>query len=259
MSIAPDKTDWRWHKVTELLDYSHAKAVTLAKNLDPLTQKVYKFRRQFKDRLLPSLPDFVNAHEVWLQRPYQRAVLEGLILGGAPDDIIVTEMEIGADDIAAYIAMFFDVRGRRRMDVSNMVFQGMPNKGYHPQDRLGVMHRLGWFGGFKLLQAILSQGLNTNDMQVMCANVCKDIVRRQLPEFGMAAGMQAEFIPDFLKIANDWDSGQSKSSGSDAEDAIKGLMDGIGGLDIADGSVKANLLLPAAEPCFADTIEVTHA
>ena len=251
--IAPDKADWRWHKVTPFLEYSHPTAVIKVKDLDVLTQKVYKFRRQYKDRLADSLPDFVNAHEIWLQRPYQRSLLEGFLIGGAPDEVIQVEIEISKDDIAAYVAMFFDIRGRRRHDVSNMVFQGMPHKGYHTQDRLGVMHRLGWFGGYKLLQAILANGLNADESQVLCANVCKDILRRQMPEIGLAVGFQSESYTENLKmLLVDIDKGKKDETTGEIEGYLAKRVVGEMSLTIADPTVKANLEQPAAEPCYIE-------
>lgn len=259
MAIAPDRPDWRWNAVTTLLDYSHMKALTLVQRMDELTQKVYKFRRQFKDRLINSLPDYVNAHEIWIQRPFQRAVLEGLLVGGATDDIIQQEMEIGKDDIAAYVAMFFDIRGRRRMDVSNMVFQGMPHKGYHPNDKQGVMLRLGWFGGYRLIQSILAQGLNEESAQSYCAEVCQDLIRRQLPEMGLSAGYQAELAPEYLKIVTAWDAKKAGGSQGELENTLDVMIKSGVTLSVADTSDPANLRLPAQEPRYIEALEVHDA
>lgn len=258
--IAPDKPDWRWHLVTPLLEYSPSQAAPHVQRMDSATQRVYRFRRQFRNRLITTLPDFVNAHEVWMNRAYQRSVLEGLLIGGATDEVIQAEMEIGKDDIAAYVSMFFDVRGRRKADIANMVFKGMPHKGFHAHDTLGVLHRIGWFGGYRLVQVILSQGLNADAEQQFCTNVCKDIMRRQLPEMGMGAGVQAQLAPEFLKLASDWDADKpAVSPTTELEDhIIKAVGEGVGkqGVSVADPTVEANLKLPAAEPCYVETYEV---
>lgn len=228
--------------------------------MDTATQRVYRFRRQFRNRLITTLPDYVNAHEIWMNRAYQRTVLEGLLVGGATDEIIQAEMEIGKDDIAAYVSMFFDVRGRRKADVANMVFQGMPHKGYHPQDTRGAMHRIGWFGGHRLVQIVLSQGLSADAEQTFCTAVCKDIMRRQMPEMSMSAGIQTQLAPDFLKLASDWDADKPPVSPNDDLEkhimkAVEGVV-GVTGVSVADPTVEANLKLPAAEPCYIETYEV---
>jgi hypothetical protein len=253
--LAPDKPDWRWHVVTPLLEFSAVHAAPYIQKLDPATQKVYRFRRQFRDRAVTTLGEFVNAHEVWMNRPYQRAVLEGLLVGGATDDVIQGEMEIGKDDISAYVSMFFDIRGRKRVDIANMVFQGMPHKGFHPQDRTGSLHRLGWFGGHKLIRAILAQGLNADEEQLLCAKVCRDIVRRQLPEIGLNTGTQSQFAPDVLRLSTEWDEGTKTDDDPLSEVAghLVQLVRGpgsSGGVSVADPSDPANLNLPAAEPPY---------
>lgn len=191
-----------------------------------------------------------------MNRAYQRAILEGLIIGGADDEAIQEEMEIGKDDLATYIATFFDVRGRRRADVANMVFQGLPHRGYHPQDKLGTMHRLGWFGGFKLIQSVLARGLNSEEVQRFCAEICKDIVRRQMPEMGLTVGVQTQFAPEFLKIANEWD---GNKTGGTTDAAEQYILDAVGvgtqegaTVSVADPTVEANLKLPAAEPHYTN-------
>lgn len=258
MAIAPDSPDWRWHAVTTLLSYTHSKAIAVSQQMDPLTQKVYKFRRQFKDRLIGTLPNYVNAHEIWMQRPFQRSALEGLILGGADDFLIQEEMEIDSDDIAAYTSMFFDVRGRRRMDVSNMVFKGSPHVGYHEHDRVGVMHRLGWFGGARVIQSILARGLSEDAAQSYCAEVCKDMIRRQLPEIALGAGRQRELAPEYLRIAMDWDAKKGAVDPSGVMEGVTKFMKGCG-LSVADTSEPANLKLPAKEPRFIAATEVPDA
>lgn len=258
--IAPDKPDWRWHLVTPLLEYSPAQAAPHVQRMDAATQRVHRFRRQFRNRLITTLPDFVNAHEIWMNRAYQRSVLEALLIGGASDEVIQSEMEIGKDDIAAYVLMFFDIRGRRRADVANMVFQGMPHKNFHAHDTRGALHRIGWFGGHRLVQVIISQGLNADAEQQFCANVCKDIMRRQLPEMSLGAGVQSQMAPDYLKLANEWDADKPPVSTADEieKHLRKAVEYGVGkpGVSVADPTVEANLKLPAAEPCYVETYEV---
>jgi hypothetical protein len=256
--IAPDKPDWRWHVVTPLLDYTSAQAAPHVQRFDADTQRVYRFRRQFRNRLVATLPAYVNAHEIWINRAYQRSVLEGLLLGGAEDAHIQEEMEIGKDDIAAYTAMCFDVRGRRKADISNMVFQGMPHRGFSAHDQRGSMHRLGWFGGYKLIQAILARGLNPMEAQQLCTEVCRDIMRRQMPEMGMGMGVQSQFAPEYFKITNEWDANKPPPASELESDLLKSLGDAVGpeGVSVADPTVEANLRLPAAEPCYVETYEV---
>lgn len=256
--IAPDKPDWRWHVVTPLLDYSSSQAAPHVQRLDAATQRVYRFRRQFRNRLVATLPEFVSAHEIWMNRAYQRSVLEGLLVGGADDETIQAEMEIGKDDIAAYVAMFFDVRSRRRADIANMVFQGMPHRGFNPMDRLGIMHRLGWFGGFRLIQVILSRGLNPDEAQQFCTNVCKDVMRRQMPEMGLGMGVQTQFAPEYFRITSDWDADKPPAVNELEANLLKAFGSAVGteGVSVADPTIEANLKLPAAEPCYVETYEV---
>ena len=256
--IAPDKPDWRWHLVAPLLDYSSSQAAPHVQRLDPASQRVYRFRRQFRNRLVTTLPEYVNAHEIWMNRAYLRSVLEGMLIGEAPDEAIQEVMEIGKDDVAAYVAMFFDVRGRRKADIANMVFQGMPHRGFNITDRLGVMHRLGWFGGYKLIQVILARGLNPDESQVFCTNVCKDIMRRQMPEMGMGMGVQSQFAPEYFRIVNDWDAEKPLAVNELEATLIEALGSAVGkeGVSVADPTIEANLKLPAAEPCYVETYEV---
>jgi hypothetical protein len=193
-----------------------------------------------------------------MNRAYLRSVLEGMLIGEATDEDIQKEMEIGKDDIAAYVAMFFDVRGRRKADIANMVFQGMPHRGFNVADRLGVMHRLGWFGGSKLIQVILARGLNPDDAQAFCTNVCKDIMRRQMPEMGMGMGVQSQFAPEYFRISNDWDAEKPAAVNELEATLIEALGGAVGkeGVSVADPTVEANLKLPAAEPCYVETYEV---
>jgi hypothetical protein len=254
MALAPDKPDWRWHAVTALLEC----AAVMLHQLDPLTQSVYKFRRQYRDRFIVTAADYAAAHELWHQRPYQRGILEGLILGGASDDVIQEEMEIGTEDIAAYVAMFFDVRGRKRLDICNMVFQGAPHKGYHQNDRLGTMHRLGWFGGYKLLQALTTSGVNSDDTQRLCSAVCRDIMRRQLPEIGLSVGSQAQFAPEYLKLSTEWDANSAQDTRNDLQEAVFKIFSQQT-LEIADPSDERNLTLPAEELPYVEATEVPNA
>jgi hypothetical protein len=121
------------------------------------------------------------------------------------------------------------------------------------------MHRLGWFGGYKLIQVILSRGLNPDESQQFCANVCKDILRRQMPEIGMGAGVQTQFTPELLRIDNEWNAGKPAAADEVETHLLEAVVSAVGeqGVSVADPTVEANLKLPAAEPCYVETYEVT--
>jgi len=243
--IAPARPDWRHARIAELLNagYSHVESMNRLRDADPLTVQVYNFLRANNGHMGYKYPNYLNAHELYNQRPWQRGLLEAMIVGGSDNDRIKQFMECDGADIDAYCAMYFDVRDRKALDICGMLFQGAPHKTYHAADRIGVLHRLAWFGKSALIEATITQGISEDKAERLFMSAYRDIVRRQLPEIGMGIGAQAQFATEYLKIADEWD---EKASGRGQDDMQAGIEAAMRALtvSVADPTIGGNLEVP---------------
>lgn len=241
--LAPNRPDWRWTVVTELLEYTDMQAFPRLKSHDTMTRKLFKYRRAEARNMGFEYPDMQAAVEIYQRRPHERMIVEALALAGADNDKILEYVECSSTDLEAYLAVFFDVRNRRPGTVCSMLFQGMPHRGTHTHDQLGIMHRLAWFGKLPVVEKVLGQGLLGGEVQLLLRDILNDTLLKNSVETALTMGTRPDVAAELLKITLDNTSPDDTNTdgGGELGKAVRSFMDNIS-LTVADPTEPHNLV-----------------
>jgi hypothetical protein len=255
--LAPNRPDWRWVITTELLEYTDMQAIPRLKNEDAMTKRLFKYRRAESRNMGFEYKDMCAATEIYQTRPHERMIIEALVLAGADNEKVLEYVELSDSDLEAYLSTFFDVRNRRPGTVCSMLFQGMPHRGTHVHDQLGIMHRLAWFGKLPVIEKVLGQGLMGPEVQGTLRTILNDTLLKNSVETAMTIGTRSDIAAEILKITLDSTASDKSEEGSSNEygQAVRSFMDKAG-LTVADPSENHNLL--SVTPTKTVEAEVIH-
>jgi hypothetical protein len=239
--LAPNRPDWRWVVTTEMLEYTDMQAVPRLKAYDELTKRLFRYRRAESRNMGFDYPDMKAAAEIYQTRPHERMIIESLVLAGASNDKVLEYVELSNSDLEAYLAVFFDVRDRKPGTVCSMLFQGMPHRGTHVHDQLGIMHRLAWFGKLPVVEKVLGQGLIGPEVQGLLRTILNDTLLKNAVETAMTLGTRADIAPEMLKLT--LDTGKDDKEPNVADDYVGAIKDFMGkaSLTVADPTDTTNM------------------
>ena len=260
VAAADDVSDneWRWVLTTELLEYTDTQAIPRLKSEDAMTRRLFKYRRAESRNMGFEYTDMCAATQIYQTRPHERMIIEALVLAGADNEKVLEYVECANADIEAYLAVFFDVRGRRPGTVCSMLFQGMPHRGTHVHDQLGIMHRLAWFGKLPIVEKVLGQGLMGEEVQGTLRSILNDTLLKNAVETAMTLGTRSDIAAEMLKITLDNTADEKPDAGASSEytDAVRAFLSRTS-LTVADPTDGNNLGSMATTPKTVDA-EVIH-
>lgn len=255
MLIAPSRPDWRWARVAELSQYSDTQALARLSRDDAQTKRAFMFKRAFDRGAGDEYPELLAAHDVFIEDQYRRGILEGFILTGASNEEISEHNWIDPSVVQDYHDIFFDVReGLKRPGwICSAVFNGMPHKGAHAGDQIGMAHRFAWFGGFDLFKRMVTQGLAPAETQEVLKSITRDVLMKTSVESALSYGSRGDIAHEYMRMAFNKDNfeNEEKSLDTDYEKAIDAFFSGIG-ISVADSTDQRNLEAPKQEPREAD-------
>lgn len=215
----PLQPDWRWHAVN--VAFNEHRDLPLELHTDIWCRKLLAYRQRSAVAASATYPDISSAFQLWAQDEFRRAVLESLLLAEASNDDILMDMHLDPSVIEAYVACFFDIRGRKRADVVAMVFRGPPHKNYHGGDMIGTMHRIAWFGGIEAVRAVLACGALSEQARECQERLFADIIARQLPEVALSLPYRPEYVIEM------WKAMQESRLNRQKEREFKGKSDSV--------------------------------
>lgn len=115
VQAAPERVDWRWNIVNQLLRAPQGVARYKLDSMDdPAIRSAYEYRRTADRRM--SVADFKtipDAYALYIGDVTKRMVIEGLLLCDpeyVPYSMIAEAMHIDTSAVHAYASLFFDVR-----------------------------------------------------------------------------------------------------------------------------------------------------
>lgn len=260
MLLAPSRPDWRWARATTLSEYGQSELAWRLPREDAFVRLAVQFLTAPGPIREDLVPEVAAAAELIVNRPHERAHLEGLILAGADNPKIMEYMEIPAQVIDMYSALFFDVRGRKPSTVASMVFQGFAHKGTHPGDRLGIAHRIAWMGGVQIFERFITNGLMPDETRNLLKQFNIDVMLKNTAELIMTAGARGDQAVEFVKLSLDVEREEQEAKAEKAalaaasagpgeetlEAALSNFTSGLA-ISVADPTLEANLTMPKAE------------
>ncbi len=252
--LAPDCPSWRWNRAVQFSQMSLAVAESRLTGEDQVTRRATAYLRASKRRLGEvQFPDIYGAHQIYVNRPDIKRVVDGYLLAGADDQRVADAVWCSTGVISHYHDLFFAVRPaleRHQAWIAATVFQGMPHQNAHPTDRAGFYLRVAWLGGVDLYERLLNKGTADRETIRQLVAIMKDVLVRNSIETSMGVAGRPDLAPEFLKLSLEGDQ-EDQSGGSLTEkqhlEAIDSFMSQVT-MTVADPTDERNLKVPAREP-----------
>lgn len=259
--IAPDRPDWRWVRVAELSQYSTTAATARLRDEDEITRRAYAYRCALDRNFGDKDPAFHRAHQLFMGNKHLRLHVEGLILGGADNDLICDAAFLGDPEVVElYHETFFWVRPalNKPLWINAVVLDGMAQMNTHPGDITGCIYRLAWKLGHQTFYQLLQQGICPETTLVQLKRMTVEVLTTQLATLSFSAGVGRE-LPEWAGgLLNAKDDMQKAGNTSDFEKSLDAFFEGLS-IAVADPTDNRNLTLPAREARVADYEVVQHA
>ena len=248
MSLGPACPHWRWARVVEISNGSYHQVLGLLSREDKKTRTLYDFKREMDTSPEIRFPSYFAAHSIYQTSPALRLAVEGYLLTGASSAEIAEDADCDPEDIDVYHDCFFDVRGRlsKKAWLCYALFQGLPHRGCHLNDQLGLMHRIAVFGGLDFVKAYLAHGL-THEVRENLIEMAKDMMSKMTLELALSGSIRQDQV-EVVRIALEKPKGEGAGGGlsPEFETALTSFVEAMS-LSVADPTNEHNLSLPARE------------
>ena len=209
-------------------------------------------------------PAVAGAYDIFVNRPKQRLLIEGLLLCD-PDEITYRWIAEGngfdASVVHAYAFLFFDVRPRldKWMWVFEMLFNQSLYETISGRDSLAQAHRVAWLCGPELFLAYTNPKESWDDAtKTRMVERLSDMYYKQafVQSFSRGHYNERDLKTIEYVIADVKNEAMKGISGNEEHaDAVLAFLQDVP-LAVADPSVESNLSLPAREERIADHVDI---
>ncbi len=261
--LAPGRIDWRWASAADATEYSDSEAVSKLQSADPATREAFLFKRALDAGLdVSRWPSYSAAYELYSSREKERLFVEGLLLAGAPNELVADMSACDPEDVQAFHDLFFDVRPR--LDKPGWVvahlFGGTLYGAINPRDKVAQLHRIAWLGGEDVFLSYYSGEWNPKLGNNLAALI-KGVLAKQSLLASMCITGRDEINIDVLRVfleTTKEDIAKTVGGGSKEQEAA--VMEFIKSvpLTVADPTDQRNLNLPAREKRAHDYLEAPN-